>query len=161
MKERQLKERQPGQGSDNEMFSLSWEIETLNNLIGEIRGLHPNISTIIEHLSLPVFNPQQSNIPRQLGKIRDSLVKIIKSVFRFKRSAATHMFVVMISSELRNCKPYALPLCLSCCGLKESDIRRIIIEVITAMVDRGMKVCAKYSISSVWCYIIFVYRLCQ
>lgn len=139
------------------MFTLSWEIEELKNLIEEVRKIHPTISTIIEHLKISDFNLRENNIPRQLGNIRDMLVKIVKSVSRFKRTAATHMFVVMISSELRNRKPYALPIqCLPCGGLKESDIRRIVIEVVKAMVDRDMKVCGKYNNSYCMCYVNFL-----
>lgn len=142
--EEKVREKQPGHGSDSDLFTLSWEIEELNNLIKEIRKICPNIRSIIEHLGCPDFDMQQNNIPRQLSNIRATLVKINKSVSQFKRSPATHMFVVMISSELRNRKPYALPLqCLPCSGLKESDIRRIVKEVVKAMVDQNMKVCGK------------------
>ena len=107
MYEHKVKE---GQGSDSEMIRLSWEIEELKNVTEEIRKLHPNIDTIIEHLKVPGFNLNKNNIPRQFGNIRDALVKIVRRIFRFKRTAATYVIVVMISSELRNHKPYALPI---------------------------------------------------
>lgn len=131
-----------GKGTDKDKFELSWEIQELSNLVNELTTIQPTISVMVEKLKSAQFSLQKDNVPCQLGSIRDSLVRIISSISRFKRSAATHMFVVMISSELRNRKPYALPVqCLPCTGLKESDIRRIVKEVVKAMVDRNMKVC--------------------
>ena len=54
------------------------------------------------------------------------------------------MFVVLISSELRDKKPYALPIqCLPYAGLKENDMRRIVTNIVKEMVGRGMKVRGK------------------
>ena len=66
---------------------------------------------------------QQLNIPRRLTAIRQRLSAIVKALYRWKRTAASHVFVFMISSELRNKKPYALP--VQCVGLKENDIRQL------------------------------------
>lgn len=47
----------------------------------------------------------------------------------------------MISTELHNKKPYALPVqCFPYDGLKENDLRRLITELIKEMVAHGMKV---------------------
>ena len=133
-----------GKGSDKDMFELSWETQELSDLVNELTSIQPTISVMIEKLKGSQFNWQNDNVPRRLGSIRDTLVRIISSLSHFKRTAATHMFVVMISSELRNRKPYALPVqCLPYAGLKESDIRRIVKGVVQAMVDRNMKVCGK------------------
>ena len=133
-----------GKGSDKDMFELSWETQELSDLVNELTSIQPTISVMIEKLKGSQFNWQNDNVPRHLGSIRDTLVRIISSLSHFKRTAATHMFVVMISSELRNRKPYALPVqCLPYAGLKESDIRRIVKGVVQAMVDRNMKVCGK------------------
>ena len=52
---------------------------------------------------------------------------MIKGVYRFRRVPASHVFVLMISSELRNKKPYAVPIqCLPYAGLKEVDMRRMV-----------------------------------
>lgn len=133
-----------GSGSDSEMLSLCWEIEELKTLIEEIRKIRPNVHHMIDRIQAPSINFIQENIPRHLGNIREKLASIVKGVFRFKRSVATHMFVVMISSELRNKKPYALPIqCLPYAGLKEKDVRRIVTDVVKEMKSRKMKVRGK------------------
>ena len=81
------------------------------------------------------------NIPLRLGTIRQMLVKSIRMVTRFQRVPATHLFVIMISCELREHKPYALPIqCLPCQALKESDIRGIVNGVLREMIARNMNV---------------------
>ena len=50
----------------------------------------------------------------------------------------------MISSEIRDRKPYALPVqCVPYTGLKEKDIRRLENELIKVMVLYGMNVAGK------------------
>ena len=87
---------------------------------------------------------QEQNLPRILSDLRERLVFLVKGIARFRRTAATHLFVVMISSELRNKKPYALPIqCLPYAGLKESDIRTVVVNVVKEMKSRRMKVRGK------------------
>lgn len=53
----------------------------------------------------------------------------------------------MLSSDLRDQKPYALPVqCLPYAGLKEIDIRRLITDLCKAMISHGMKVSGMYQI---------------
>ena len=64
---------------------------------------------------------QQQNVPRKIKSIRDRLGAFVKETIRFKRKAATHIFVIINSSELRDHKPYALPvLCLPYTGLDKA-----------------------------------------
>ena len=71
---------------------------------------------------------------------------MIKRIIRFKHKPATHIFIFMISSELREKKPYALPVqCISYAGMKETDIRRLVTELIAEMINHGLKVAGTYS----------------
>lgn len=64
--------------------------------------------------------------------------------YHYKRQAATHVFVIMISPEDRRVKPYALPVQLvSYAGLNQSRVRSIINGVIAEMTKREMKVADK------------------
>ena len=65
-----------------------------------------------------------------------SSADMIKRIIRFKRKPATHIFIFMISSELREKKPYALPVqCISYAGMKETDIHRLVTELIAEMIN--------------------------
>lgn len=58
-----------------------------------------------------------------------------------KRMAATHILVVMISTECRSNKPYALPIqCISYIGITVKQMRDVLNRVVSAMLDRGMEI---------------------
>lgn len=66
-------------------------------------------------------------------------------VYRHRRTAATHVLVIMISTEYRSKKPYALPVqCLSYTGMSVSDLRQIINNVVLKMKEVGMQVTGIY-----------------
>ena len=56
--------------------------------------------------------------------------------FSWRRTAATHILVIMISTEACSKKPYALPVqCISYTSLKDNELRGILNVVIKQMVD--------------------------
>ena len=64
-----------------------------------------------------------------------------KAASKYRRQAATHAFVFMISAERRNQKPYALPVrCVPNKGLKASELHRLTNEIIEEMHKCGMNV---------------------
>ena len=131
------------------MFSLSWDIEELNKIATEGRKIRIELSTTLSIVSSADDGFQQQNVPRKIKSIRDRLGAFVKETIRFKRKAATHIFVIMISSELRDHKPYALPVqCLPYTGLDEANLRRLVNSLIVEMVSHGMKVsgeiCTEY-----------------
>ena len=70
---------------------------------------------------MPEAMRRHHNLARKLGLIRAQMRDAVKGLYRFKHTPATHVFVFMISSALRDKKPYALQ-CLPYAGLKESDM---------------------------------------
>ena len=99
------------------------------------RNLQTELSIAVD---MPLALRTHHNLPRKLSLIRSKLCVFLKS---FKRTPATHMFVFMISSALRNRKPYALPIqCLAYAGMKEQDMRRLVSAIVKEMVIAGMKV---------------------
>ena len=84
----------------------------------------------------------------------------MKGVFRFKRTPATHIFVLIISSELRDKKPYAVPIqFFPYAGLKEVDMRRIVTQLVKEMVRNGMQVAGKFVYLNMYMYnyTMFIY----
>ena len=120
-------------------FALSWDIKEL--ILIEVRGLRGDIAAALDVLSSPATSQQELNLPRMLCSILKKRTNVITRITRFRRKPATHIFVLMISTELRNQKPYALPVqCVPYAGLKEVDIRMLINKLVTEMVALGMKV---------------------
>ena len=65
-----------------------------------------------------------------------------------------HIFVLMISPEQRNRKPYALPVqCIPYASLKHKTCRKLVNDLITEMHNRHMKVAGK--VLSTRCQILF------
>lgn len=127
--------------SDKSMFEAAWKVEELERVCIECRSLRTELTVVLDALRESESTFQQLNIPRRLTAIRQRLSAIVKALYRWKRTAASHVFVFMISSELRNKKPYALPVqCVPCVSLKESDIRQLTNKLIAEMVKRKMEV---------------------
>ena len=129
------------------MFSLSWEIKELNALSKSGHLELVEIKSLIDVLSKDDADIQSTNLPRRLSSLKTKMTDFVKRLSRFRRTPATHIFVVMVSSELRRKKPYALPVqCLPYAGMTEKDIRRLISDLICEMVKLGMSVRGAFTI---------------
>ena len=139
-----------GCAAENTMFSLSWDIEELKYLNDECRKMYSEIVECTNACTSEMF--QQRNIPQRLTQIRKKLCDLRKRITHFKRIPATHIFVLMISSDTRDKKPYALPVqWFPYAGLKETDIRRLISNLCSKMVSLGMKISGTLQIFIRWC----------
>ena len=139
--EKQLK----GNAAEKTMYALLWDLDELKRLNDEGRQLCTAISIAIDTVAMPEMMRRQHNLARKLGLIRAQMRDVVKGLYHLKRTPATHVFVFMISSALRNKKPYALPVqCLPYTGLKESDMRRMVSALVQEMHSQGMKVAGTY-----------------
>ena len=129
----------------HQVFALCWDTDELSRLRDDLQEVRVGIGSVLELLFNPNVELESINIPRKVGAIRKNLVKIIKCITWFKRIPATHIFVIMLSCELRDHKPYAIPIqCLPCKALKEGDIRRIISKVLKEMTTRKINVLVSF-----------------
>ena len=67
------------------------------------------VSGVIDTIADPMIDLVDVNVAGQLSHIRETVTSLVRELTRQKRTPATHIFVLMISSELRDVKPYALP----------------------------------------------------
>lgn len=82
----------------------------------------------------------EDNISRQVTIMRKRVTAFVRAASRHKRTAATHVLVIMISPEERNAKPYALPVqCIPYKGLSDSKVRELVNVLIHEMTKKGMK----------------------
>lgn len=127
-----------GSPKNNTMFSLCWDIDELKNLNQNLQAIRVEVGALLN--VLPNDDPNV-NVPMKVSSLREMLEKAIKGVTKYQRIQATHMFVIMISCELRDHKPYAIPIqCIPCKALTEKEIRRIVNSVLKEMTARSMKV---------------------
>ena len=136
-----------------ELYSSN--IDTLKQLNEKGRALRTEILISLGLLDQPHSAQVESNLPWKLSGICTHLQEVVKGVFRFKRTPAMHIFVLMISSELCNKKPYAVPVQFFLyAGFKEVDMRRIVTQLVQEMVCNEMKVAGKFCII---CYSMFMH----
>ena len=138
------KKYQAGNASEKIMLELLWDVDALKKLNEKGRALQTDISVFLDLLHQPDDEQVRRNLPQRLSGLRSRLQEVIRGVFRLKQTPATHMFVMMISSELRNRKPYAVPVqCVPYAGLRESEMRGMVTLLVREMVKVGMKVAGK------------------
>ena len=77
--------------------------------------------------------------------MKSNLLSYLKDLFSKKRVAASNLLVFMIADELRNRKPYTIPVrFLPYESLTDSKLRELELQVEDAMRSSGMTVVGKY-----------------
>ena len=126
---------------EKELITLSWKVKELGDLNETGRCLHSEVIQLSNSIQQGICRWREDNVPKQLSGIRERMVAFITAVTRHQRTPASHVLVLMISSEERNKKPYALPVqCIPYKGLSDSKVRELANKLIYEMVDRNMKV---------------------
>lgn len=139
-------EKVSGHTTDKVLRTLAWNIDDLARL-SEQGSKIVELSVIKELCDGPLDAFRSGNVPRKLTALREQLCSMLQGVYRFRRTPATHIFVIMISTESRSRKPYALPVqCIPYASLTDSSCRKLFDGVIQQMHTRGMKVAGTISI---------------
>lgn len=121
-------------------------MKEIEELIQQGRKLIVEIQVLTERLLDEGCNAVIENIAKSLASLRSQLTSFVKALSKHQRETASHIFVLMISSESRNRKPYALPLqCLPVRGLKDKQVREFADAIIKEMSKRNMKVAGTHS----------------
>ena len=120
------------------LFSMAWIIKELEVLTKKMRDLVVDITCLNDKIQDENYDLVKENVPRKLMSICTSLKDAVKLLSKHQRTAATHLFVILISTESRCSKPYALPVqCLPIAGLRDRQARDLANSVITSMTERG------------------------
>lgn len=124
-----------------DMLNLAWDVKELDDLNSKGRSLLLECSVLREAVIDPDYDTITNNLPRQLSVLRENVLLFVKRVTKYRRVAATHILIVMISPEERNSKPYALTVqCIAYKSITDSEMRKICNNVIKEMTLREMKV---------------------
>ena len=116
-------------------------MDDLSCLADEGRKLIVELHVVKIRAEGPVDEYLSSNVPRHLCVLRERLTLMLKGVYRFYCTAATHVLVIMTSPEERTRKPYALPVqCIPYTSLTDKQCRHLTDKVIVEMHRRTMKV---------------------
>lgn len=121
------------------LFILAWNVKELQDLLLEVRNLMTELCVVREKCQDEGCDLIKENVASKLTSLRKRLEDSVKKLSKHQRTAATHIFVVMISPESRSHKPYALPLqCIPIRGLKDKQTREIANHVIAEIWWKGM-----------------------
>ena len=134
------------------LFDAGWKVEELSRLMSLCQKLIATISQLIEVVP---DNSIDMIIAGQLSEMRDMVTTFIHDLSRHQRQVATHIFVLMISCEQRDAKPYAIPVqCLPYKSINQQHMREIVNNLMQEMISTGMKVAGKFCV--VWCFFVVV-----
>lgn len=134
-----------GKNSEKILCGLAWQVNELETLCENGRKLNVDISVIIDLLSNPDTDIVGSNVALLIANASKKLTSFVESLSKHQRTAATHIWVIMISPKDRRSKPYALPVqCFSYKSLTAEAARKMINSVITEMRNREMDIAGAY-----------------
>ena len=127
--------------AEQSLFALAWEVdgyeklkESNSKLTDEVEGLRKRAAG----------EEQRGNLQRDLANFRKDLETYTKGLFGKKRKAASHLLVFMISDELRNFKPYAIPVrVVTYKGITDDKVQELKDELKGVMKNIGMNVVGK------------------
>lgn len=127
--------------SEDSLFALAWACEGFKTLT----VMNKELKSTVCSLHSKILCASAGNIPNDLALLRNRFLKYLQSLYSKKREAASHMMVFMIADEMRNLKPYALPVqFLPYHGISDGKIRGLIENLRTVMVNMGMTVVGKF-----------------
>lgn len=118
-----------GTSTTNTLHQLAWNVDEISRLIVWRRKARAEVQCLLDTLQSDVQG--RANLSQRLYRLKSSLHEIVKGFYCYRRTAATHVLVIMISIETQSKKPYALPIqCIPYKSLKDSEIRDILNSVI-------------------------------
>ena len=124
----------------------------MKRLVDTSQQLIATISVAIQVINDPMTDMVKDNVHR-LNNIRESLSTFIRDlsrhqVSRISHPSPTHVFV-MISSEQRNIKLYAVPVqCLPYHSINQQVMRQLVCNLMKEMKSRGMKVSGRLIVAT-------------
>lgn len=122
-------------------------MEELNHLTTRFRKAIAAVSNAIDMVIDKIIDPIEVNFGNELCNIREIVALLITDLSCYQRVPATHIFVMMISNEQHDAKPYAYPVqCLPYHSLTCQQMREMVCNLVKEMTSRGMKVVGKCSL---------------
>lgn len=131
---------QAHENSSNALFTAGWKVKELKQLVDHFQKTIQSVTSVKSIITDDAIDMIEANVARQLSSIRETATTLIRNLSRHKRVSATHIFVMMISCEQRNVKPYSLPVqCLPYHSINQQQLRQLISKLVKEMTSRGMK----------------------
>ena len=131
---------QGGRSSDHTLMELAWAVVGFEELVKKVRSFQVELGGFEQRESGGAID--------HLISLKSGLLAYLKDLYTKKRTAASHMLVFMIADELRNRKPYAIPVrFMPYRSLTDSKLRELELQLEEAMKNMGMTVVGMYLVS--------------
>ena len=122
-------------------MELAWNSTGFTELTKQATGFINDAEMCFQNLQ----KERLSDVKKILPDLIQKLLTYLHGLFMKKRIPASHVLVFMISDELRNHKPYALPVrFLPYKSLTDKALRDLQVEVAVKMTSLGMIVVGEY-----------------
>ena len=119
-----------GKTIEKTMMELAWNAAGYDELIKKVQALQHDLNMFVDGAE-----------DVDLNAVKLELLNYLKGLFSKKRVAATHLLVFMIADELRNHKPYAIPVrFMPYMSLTDGKLRELEIQLENAMRSKGITV---------------------
>ena len=131
---------QTAKSSERTMMDLAWSAVGFEELVKKVRSFQVEVNAFVQQGG----DGDGGGTIANLGLMKSNLLSYLKDLFSKKRIAASHLLVFMIADELRNRKPYAIPVrFLPYKSLTDSKLRELELQLEDAMRSTGMTVVGK------------------
>jgi hypothetical protein len=121
--------------SDDLLMKLAWDVVGFEQLLKQANEFKNELELMIDDLKLCL----QNVVVTRLRNLRGSIMQYYKDLYSKKRSPASHLLVFMLADELRNVKPYAVPIqFLPIKSITDDQSRQLEHEIEALMKSNGM-----------------------
>ena len=116
--------------SEQSKMELAWNVIRFEELLQKLVQLQSDLNGVISG---------DNNV--NLLSVKSNILSYLKGLYSKKRVAATHILVFMIADELRNRKPYAVPVrFMPYKSITDGKLRQLELELEDVMRANGMTV---------------------
>lgn len=145
-KEEYEKALQVSSKRETTLMELAWNSTGYTELVKQATEFRAEVTLYLSCLQ----KGEHSKVKKFLPPLTKKLLQYLHGVFTKRRNVASHLLIFMIADELRNHKPYAVPVrFLLYKSLTDVKLRDLQLEVENKMKSIGMDVVGKYCRSSV------------
>ena len=133
---------------EEKLKNANWNVVEFQTLLQQAQLLKGVYEEQLSYLNPAVYMPRDMQAIRTAlrGLVQDTK-RYLRNLFKKKRTAATHILVLMLSDERRNRKPYALPVrYVPYRSLRDQYVRDLTKDVKVAMQERGLHLVGQYRV---------------
>ena len=119
----------------------NWDVVEYQTLLQDAQAIKSTYDGALEMLATCCDESKLKSCKARMKDNSPNVKTYTRNLFKKKRAAASHVEVIMISDEKRNCKPYALPVkFVPSQTLKDQQVRELTSEIKQKMTEIGLKV---------------------